>query len=105
MSVRAVLERGPKEKKVVVFAVDWPGWSRGAKTPELALDLLESYRDRYRPVAVAAGMAAEVEAAGALELAEDRGAPARPTSGESRSRRRVSSRSRWKATSSNERSR
>src|SRR3954469_22106010 len=72
MSVRTVVERGPKEKRSVAFALDWPGWSRGAKTPELALDLLESYRDRYRPVAVAAGMAAEFDAAGALELAEDR---------------------------------
>jgi hypothetical protein len=72
MAVRAVLERGPKEKKVVVFAVDWPGWNRGAKTPELALDLLESYRDRYRPVAVAAGMGDEFDAAGSLDIAEDR---------------------------------
>jgi len=72
MAVRAVLERGPKGKKVVVFAVDWPGWSRGAKTPELAFGLLESYRDRYRPVAAAAGMGEEFDAAGAIELAEDR---------------------------------
>ena len=72
MSVRTVLERGPKEKKVVVFAVDWPGWSRGTKTPELAIELLESYRERYRPIAVAAKMAAEFDAGGALEVAEDR---------------------------------
>ena len=72
MAVRAVLERGPKDKKVVVFAVDWPGWSRGAKTPEIAFDLLESYRERYRPVAVAAGMGREFDAAGAVEVAEDR---------------------------------
>src|SRR3954453_9630475 len=75
MSVRTVLERGPKEKKVVVFAVDWPGWSRGAKTPEAVLELLESYRERYRPIAVAAGMAAEFDAAGALEVVEDRVGP------------------------------
>jgi hypothetical protein len=72
MPVRAVLERGPKGKKAVAFAVDWPGWSRGAKTAELALELLESYRDRYRPVAVAAGMADEFDAAGVLDVAEDR---------------------------------
>lgn len=72
MAMRTVLERGPKEKKIVVFAVDWPGWSRGAKSPDLGLEVLESYRQRYRPIAVEAGMAAEFDAAGALELAEDR---------------------------------
>jgi len=72
MPVRTVLERGPKRKKAVAFAVDWPGWSRGTKTPELALELLESYRDRYRPVAVAAGMADEFDTAGPLDVVEKR---------------------------------
>ncbi len=72
MPVRTVVERGPKGKKAVAFAVDWPGWSRGAKTPELALGLLESYRERYRPVAVAAQMADEFDAAGGLDVVEDR---------------------------------
>ncbi len=71
MPVRTVVQRGPKGKKAVAFAVDWPGWSRGAKTPELALELLESYRDRYRPVAVAAGMADEFDAAGSLDVVQD----------------------------------
>jgi hypothetical protein len=72
MPVRTILERGPKGKKAVAFALDWPGWSRGAKTPELALETLESYRERYRPVAVAAGMADEFDAAGRLDVVEDR---------------------------------
>jgi hypothetical protein len=72
MAVRTVLERGPKGNKAVAFALDWPGWSRGAKTPELALEMLESYRDRYRPIAVAAGRADEFDAAGALDVVEDR---------------------------------
>ena len=72
MPVRTVVERGPKGKKTVAFAVDWPGWSRGAKTPELALEVLESYRERYRPIAVATGMADEFDAAGPLKVAEDR---------------------------------
>jgi hypothetical protein len=42
MPVRTVIERGPKGKKAAAFAVDWPGWSRGARTPELALEVLES---------------------------------------------------------------
>ena len=72
MAVRTVLERGPKDKKVVVYAIDWPGWTRGAKTPELAIELLESYRDRYRPIAVAAGREREFDSAGPLEVVEDR---------------------------------
>ena len=71
MSIRTVVQRGPKGKKAVAFAVDWPGWSRGAKTPELALELLEAYRERYRPVAEAAGLADELDSAGALEVVED----------------------------------
>ena len=72
MPVRSVLERGTKAKKAVVFAIDWPGWSRGAKTPDLALETLESYRDRYRPIAVAAGRADEFDAGGPLDIVEDR---------------------------------
>src|SRR6185312_4814304 len=37
-----------------------------------ALETLESYRDRYRPVAALAGMDREFEAAGPLEILEDR---------------------------------
>jgi len=72
MPVRTVVERGPKAKKAVAFAIDWPGWSRGAKTPELALELLESYRNRYRAIAVAARMSDEFDAAGRLKVVEDR---------------------------------
>jgi hypothetical protein len=71
MPVRTVLQRGPKAKKAVAFAVDWPGWSRGAKTPELAVELLGSYRDRYRPIAVAAGMTKPFAAAGRLDVVAD----------------------------------
>jgi hypothetical protein len=72
MPVHTVIERGPKEKRSVAFAIDWPGWSRGAKNPQLALDALESYRERYRPVAELAGLARELDAAGPLEIVEDR---------------------------------
>ncbi len=72
MPVRTVIERGPKGKRSVAFSLDWPGWSRGAKTPELALETLESYRERYRPVASLAGIAREFDAAGPIEIVEDR---------------------------------
>ena len=71
MPVRTVLERGPKGKKAVAVAIDWPGWSRGAKAPDLALATLESYRQRYRAIALAAGMADEFDAAGPLDVIED----------------------------------
>jgi hypothetical protein len=72
MPVRTVLERGPKGKKVVAFALDWPGWSRGAKTSEEALATLESYRQRYQRVATRARMTREFDEAGALKVIEDR---------------------------------
>ncbi len=71
-TVRTVVERGPKDKRAVAFALDWPGWSRGAKTPELALEVLESYRHRYRPIAELAGMAQEFDDAAGLEVVEER---------------------------------
>ena len=44
MPVRTVIEHGTKDKRSVAFSLDWPGWSRGAKSAELALETLESYR-------------------------------------------------------------
>ena len=72
MPVRTVLERGPKDKRSVAFSLDWPGWSRGARTAELALETLEAYRERYRPVARLGGMAREFDVAGPLEVVEDK---------------------------------
>lgn len=71
MTVRTVVQRGPKEKKVAAFAIDWPGWSRGAKAPDAAVELLEAYRERYRPIARIAGLEAEFDRAGDLEIVED----------------------------------
>jgi hypothetical protein len=72
MPVRTVVEHGTKDKKSVAFSLDWPGWSRGAKTGEVALATLEAYRARYRPIAELAGMADEFDAAGQLDVVEDR---------------------------------
>jgi hypothetical protein len=71
MPIRVVLQRGPKAKRFVAFAVDWPGWSRGAKTADLALETLSLYRERYRPVAVAAGMGKAFGKAPSLDIVED----------------------------------
>ena len=75
MPVRTVIERGPKGKRSVVFSLDWAGWNRGGKTPEEALETLEAYRARYRPIADLAGMAPKFDAAGPLEIVEDRVGP------------------------------
>jgi hypothetical protein len=72
MSIRVGLERGPKAKKFAAYAIDWPGWSRGAKTPQETLDVFAAYRERYRPIAVRAGLGPEFDAAGPVELVEDR---------------------------------
>jgi len=68
--VRVMIERGPKGKKVVAAALDWPGWSRGARTEDAALELLESYRGRYQPDAKLAGLELEFDSAGELDVVE-----------------------------------
>lgn len=69
--VRTVIQRGPKGKRLTAFSLDWPGWSRGGRTSEEALETLESYRARYLPVMEVAGMAREFAKAGPLEVVED----------------------------------
>lgn len=54
--LRVTLEIGPKGKKVVAVAPDWPGLERGAKTGEAAIEKLQSYLPRYAQVAKLAGM-------------------------------------------------
>jgi hypothetical protein len=56
--LRVTLEIGPKGKRVVAVAPDWPGLERGAKTEEAAIARLQAYLPRYAPVATLAGMEA-----------------------------------------------
>lgn len=49
--IRLVMEIGPKGKRVIAVAPDWPGLERGAKTEEAAIERLRAYLPRYRPVA------------------------------------------------------
>jgi hypothetical protein len=62
--VEVAIEAGTK--RVFATAVDWPGWSRSAKTEEAALEALAAYSDRYARVAQAAD---EKLAAESLEFA------------------------------------
>lgn len=55
--LRVAVEIGPKGKKVAVWAVDWPGLQRGAKTSELAIKRLATYVPRYTRVVQIADMA------------------------------------------------
>jgi hypothetical protein len=54
--LRVMLETGPKNKKVVAVAPDWPGLERGAKTAGAAIERLQSYIPRYVKVAKLASM-------------------------------------------------
>jgi hypothetical protein len=60
--LRVTLEVGPKAKKVVAVAPDWPGLERGAKTGEAAIERLRSYLPRYEKVAKLARMGAQFAA-------------------------------------------
>jgi hypothetical protein len=71
MPTRTVVQHGPKDKKVAAFAIDWPGWSRGAKTGPEAVESLEAYRERYRPVAALAGLGSQFDDTGPLDIVED----------------------------------
>jgi hypothetical protein len=45
---RVYLEQG--KNSVFAVSLDWPGWCRRAKTPDLALQALEDYRARYAKI-------------------------------------------------------
>lgn len=55
MTVRIGVAIEATPKKAFATAVDWPGWSRSGKTPDLALEALAGAADRYLVVAAAAG--------------------------------------------------
>ncbi len=52
--VRVAIEA--TEKRAFASAVDWPGWSRTAKTGEAALQALAEHAERYAVVAAQAGL-------------------------------------------------
>src|SRR5690349_4961107 len=69
-TLRVTLEIGPKGKRVVAVAPDWPGLERGAKTGEAAIARLQAYLPRYAPVAKLAGMEKEFAANATVEVVE-----------------------------------
>jgi hypothetical protein len=51
--ILVAVETSPK--KSFASALDYPGWSRAGKTPELAIEALLAYAPRFAPVAAEAG--------------------------------------------------
>jgi hypothetical protein len=66
VKVAVVIESG--EKKSFARAIDWPGWARSGKTPDLALQALEASARRY---AVVAEKASEPFDAHAYEVVDE----------------------------------
>lgn len=69
-NIQATLEIGPKGKRVVAVAPDWPGLERGAKTEEAVVERLSSYLPRYAPVAKLAGLDDTFDTAAAVAIVE-----------------------------------
>lgn len=68
--MRVTLEIGPKGKKVVAVAPDWPGLERGAKTEAAAIERLQAYMSRYLQVAKLAGLNAAFDIAQEIDVVE-----------------------------------
>jgi hypothetical protein len=73
--VRVYLESG--RSSVFAVALDWPGWCRRAKTPDAALEALDSYRNRYVASVGRSPLHGEFEVIGTVEgnRTTDFGAP------------------------------
>ena len=65
-----LLEIGPKGRRVVAAATDWPGLDRWGKTDADALEKLTSYIPRYTAVAERAGLADAFARQRSLEVVE-----------------------------------
>src|SRR5512143_2249423 len=68
--IRGTLEIGPKGKKVVAVAPDWPGLERGATTGEAAIERLLSYVPRYVKVTKLVGMEAAFATIAVVDVVE-----------------------------------
>lgn len=68
--MRVVLEIGPKGRRVVAGAIDWPGLDRWGKDEDAALAKLAAYVTRYAGVAERAGLADELARQATAEVIE-----------------------------------
>lgn len=67
--LRVVLDVAPR--KAFATAIDWPGWSRGAKTPDEALAALIAYGPRYAKVTKRAKVRFEPPRADAVKIIDE----------------------------------
>ena len=81
--VDVLLEIGPKGKRVVASAMDWPGLERWGRTEGEAIEKLFVYVPRYAPVAERVGLRAEFERQTSRTSWSARRATPRPTGGAS----------------------
>jgi hypothetical protein len=56
MTDRPTLGRESGDKKTFLWVIDWPGWCRAGKDPDLALEALLAHAPRYAKVAERAGL-------------------------------------------------
>lgn len=68
--MRVVLEIGPKGRRVVAGAIDWPGLDRWGKDEDAALEKLAAYVPRYAGIAERADLADELARQGAMQVVE-----------------------------------
>jgi hypothetical protein len=61
--LRVLVEVGPKGKRSVAVAADWPGFERNGRDEDKALAKLQAYVPRYAKVADRAGLGQDVAAA------------------------------------------
>ena len=93
--LRVLVEQPTRGKRWVAVAADWPGLERGGKTEDEAVEKLARYVPRYLPVATRVRLGSELATqTDARRSSAATRAPARPTSGASRSRPRRSTASR-----------
>jgi hypothetical protein len=57
--LRVLVEQPTRGKRWVAVAADWPGFERGAKSEDEAVERLAGYRPRYLPIARRAGLDSE----------------------------------------------
>ena len=65
-----LLEIGPKGKRIVASALDWPGLERWCRSEGEAVDRMLAYAPRYAPVAGRVGLGAEFAAEGTPHVVE-----------------------------------
>ena len=64
-ATRIYLEEGASS--VFAVALDWPGWCRRAKTPDLAIEALDDYAPRYAKIVTTGFTAGRFEVVGTLK--------------------------------------